>query len=59
MSLSGAREYRLLHKKDGTYVLQVKMEDFESIDEDSRIYTCVEYWEDLETVEEEDEKAVD
>jgi hypothetical protein len=50
--MSEPKEYRLLHKKDGTYVLQVKI-----------VYTYIDYgenkikyryhWSNVETVEEE------
>jgi hypothetical protein len=47
------REYRLMHKKDGTYVLQTLIGNI-SIDEDgNRHYSN--YWADLQTAEEKDE----
>lgn len=44
------KEYRLLHKKDGTYVLQVKQIYVEEDDEGNKRYRS--YWRDLETAEE-------
>lgn len=57
MSISGAKEYRLLHKKDGTYVLQTK-KDWYAYDEETNSPQHGFYWEDLETAEEEDGQRV-
>lgn len=46
-----SRNYRLLHKKDGTYVLQIECINI-FIDENlNKTYST--YWQDIETVEEE------
>lgn len=57
MSLSGAKDFRLLHKKDGTYVLQALIEHY-TLDAEGN-HDVYFRWEDVETVEEEDEKNVD
>ena len=57
MSLSGAKEYRLLHKKDGTYVLQVKR-DWYAYDEETNSPQYCFYLEDIETAEEENDKSI-
>lgn len=57
MSITGVKEYRLLRKKDGTYVLQVK-KDYYRFDEQIRGLVYGIRWEDVETAEESDEKDV-
>ena len=54
MSISEEGEYRLLHKKDGTYVLQNKQEYYR-FDKKIGKLVCGVCWVDLKTVEEEDE----
>lgn len=44
------KEYRLLRKKDGTYVLQVKQIYVEDDGEGNKRYQS--YWSDIETAEE-------
>lgn len=44
-------KYRLLHKKDGTYVLQIELMYIAEDEKGNKEYKR--YWQDLETVEEE------
>lgn len=43
--------YRLLHKKDGTYVLQIECTNIVLDEDGNKRYST--YWQDIETVEEE------
>ena len=49
--LAGVKEYRLKHKKDGSYVLQLKVV-LQQCDYNHNKMKDVVKWEDVETVEE-------
>ena len=51
MCLAGETEYRLVHKKSGKYVLQIKRY-ITVVDYDKNKTKTKEVWEDLETKEE-------